>query len=169
MAMPVELRPEEPYREGEAELRARLARWPQLVNFFAYWRAKRGSRPFPQRRDIDPIELRQVLPNILLAELVPPEGRIRFRIVGSKLAEHYGQDFSGQFLDELDYGAALAAVRREYEETIRTGQPQFSEMEYWNYAGRHFRIRRLLLPLSEDQKFVNMIIGVCLLERWRPK
>jgi hypothetical protein len=64
---------------------------PILGEALAYWRNKRGSRSMPARRDVDPVEIWKLLPYVQLIEIMP-DGRSRYRLVGTLLAKAYGRD-----------------------------------------------------------------------------
>ncbi len=65
-----------------------------------YWNSKRGARPMPARGDIDPSEIKHLLPNILIVDLEGEPLRVRFRLLGTKVVAASGRDFTGGYLDE---------------------------------------------------------------------
>ena len=66
----------------------------------AWWHAKAGSRPLPDRADLDPAEISQLLPYVLISELIRPF-RVRYRLLGTEVVQIAGMDFAGCYLDEL--------------------------------------------------------------------
>ena len=59
---------------GDADASAALANeitHPRLKSLYAYWQASRRGYPFPSRRDIDPIEMKEWLGNLLLLACEP--------------------------------------------------------------------------------------------------
>jgi hypothetical protein len=56
---------------------------PPLRSLHAYWNRKRAGRLMPTRADIDPVELRQHLGNLVLIEPVPAEDDFRYRLIGT--------------------------------------------------------------------------------------
>lgn len=73
-----------------------------------YWTARRGDRRMPRKSDIDPSELKPLLPYILLGEFATQPLRLRYRLVGTEVVTVYGVDFTGRWLDELDFGDQVA-------------------------------------------------------------
>jgi hypothetical protein len=129
-----------------------------LAGALAYWRAKRGSRSMPSRRDIDPVEVRKLLPNLQLIERVV-SGRWRFRLIGTALVEAFGRDYTGQFPDEL-FDAARAKSIRETHDAVRDARrPMFLRSRYVTTKDVDIVANRLYLPLSDDDIEVNMILG----------
>ena len=70
---------------------------------FEYWSGKKGERPMPTRADIDPTDIRDVLSNVILVRLEYNPFRVLYRLVGTRSVENAGMDFSGKYLDELDF------------------------------------------------------------------
>lgn len=80
------------------------ARMRATRRLFAYWRANSAARQF-HRTDIDPAAIVEILPFLILGDIEPAPFRVRFRLVGTSVAEFSRLDFSGRYLDELNYGA----------------------------------------------------------------
>jgi hypothetical protein len=74
---------------------------PLLRQLHDYWQSKRAGRDIPDRRDIDPLEMKELLPNILISEPAFYPFRIRYRLVGTRVVRVSGIDFTGRYLDEL--------------------------------------------------------------------
>jgi hypothetical protein len=70
---------------------------------YEYWNGKRGDRSMPSRADIDPTDIRDVLSNVILTRLEYNPFRVLYRLVGTRSVENAGMDFSGKYLDELDF------------------------------------------------------------------
>ena len=71
-----------------------------IAEFDRYWNDKRRQGRLPGRADIDPSELRTLLPNIVLLDLEPEPFRVRIRLVGTKIVQFRG-DNTGKYLDQL--------------------------------------------------------------------
>lgn len=76
----------------------------RINRLFAYWAEKRGERTMPRRDDIDPAQLKPLLPDLIISELEPAPLRVRYRLVGTRVAEVSGLDYTGLYLDEIDFG-----------------------------------------------------------------
>lgn len=89
---------------------------PAIRQLLEYWLAQRGSRRFPARADLDPLQMRYALGNIVLFERLPEpaaaEPRYRFRLVGSDIATRAGYDATSKVLNDLppsDYRRLILA------------------------------------------------------------
>ncbi len=69
-----------------------------------YWRRIRGEREMPARADLDPVALKSWLPYLSTIELHPNPFRVRYRVVGTEVARFTGEDFTGKWLHETNWG-----------------------------------------------------------------
>jgi hypothetical protein len=130
---------------------------------FRYWLRKRGTRAMPSRADIDPTELDpQVLPHLILTEVVetPARRRFRFRLSGTGLKDAVGLDLTGKFIDELNPNKSYADyIEGLYNIGIATRWPVFSTSVAVGARIDVYRTtRRLMCPLSRDGARVDMFL-----------
>ncbi len=74
---------------------------PLVLRLHDYWHSLRGSREVPDRGDLDPADLKLLLPNILISEPSFNPFRVRYRLVGTRITRTTGFDFTGRYLDEV--------------------------------------------------------------------
>src|SRR3546814_21164581 len=68
---------------------------PRIRRAWDYWTAKRGDRPMPSRRDIDPAEIPDLLPYLVLTAVLPAPPFLRYRLVGTRQVAIRGHDPTG--------------------------------------------------------------------------
>ena len=96
---------------------------------YRYLVDKTGGERLPDRKDIDPAELKPFLTAINLLDAVREEGRIRirYRLVGSLQSYFFAGDrnVTGRFIDEFwsHDPPALEAILSEYFTAIETRAP----------------------------------------------
>lgn len=124
-----------------------------------YWCAKRKGRRMPARYDIDPLELRRLLPSIYLIDVVEPS-RYRYRLVGTMLVERLRSDATGRFADKSLFGEKTGLVVEMYDHVVSNGTPVinrgrsfWTEVDWLSYTSA-------VLPLSTDSETVTMMLGV---------
>lgn len=124
-----------------------------VAELYAYWRKQCGDRRMPRRADIDPADIKALLPNLFLTEFSANPFRVRYRLVGTEIVEHAHFDFTGRYLDELDFSAYDKVEWQELYLTVwQQGVPVFGQaLETFRDKLRppspyHFCI----LPLSAD-------------------
>lgn len=132
---------------------------PRLRRLYDYWRERwRGEAP-PARADIDPAELKPLLPNLALVDVEEEPRRFRFRLVGTDIVQRYGEEITGRRLDEVGLGCELAAIAEQYDETVREQAPTYCRHELPRPGGKRVKYERLLLPLSSDGRRIDMLLG----------
>jgi hypothetical protein len=134
-----------------------LRRLPQ------YRRSKRADGRLPARRDIAPIALAYVLPNLFIMDVhsaEEPPTRFRFRLFGTELARVHGRDLTGRtFHEALEAEPADGALRhamRLVAERIPlfvAGKMLYLKNKEW------LNFENCMLPLQDDVGEVNMILG----------
>ncbi|WP_341705558.1 PAS domain-containing protein [Ferrovibrio sp.] len=142
---------------------------PRIRRTWDYWNAKRGTRPMPARRDIDPAEIPDLLPYLVLTEVLPAAPFLRYRLVGTKQVAIRGHDptglpvrghYIGHHLgndeDEvmLNYRIVIEGRRFVYDYDATTG-PERDDSSFGNRPVREHGT--LLLPLSGDGETVDMV------------
>ncbi len=135
---------------------------PALGGLLGYWQSKRvDARPMPSRRDLDPVEMApEWLPLVTLVDIEAGTGRLRFRLIGTRVARDLGSDETGQYLDELASGSELGErLATLFSRVASRGQPQRLSGCLVNHRGRQMAFEALALPLSSEGTAVNMILG----------
>ena len=135
---------------------------PRLIQFYEYWLSKFDGNNLPSRQDIDPLDFPELMPSILIVDVVP-EGGVRrycFRLFGTEHVEFNQRDLTGKFVDEVFSAEDTRKVHDAYDSIIETRTPH-----HWRsnimLAGREFiHYERLMLPLASDGKTVDKMIGV---------
>lgn len=95
--MVVQKRPS-PFRNVETGPIVTSGRIRELAS---YWEAKRAGRAMPVKREIDPAEIKSLLPYLMIAELHRGDTlRIRYRLVGTEAARYAEEDYTNLWLDE---------------------------------------------------------------------
>lgn len=135
-----------------------------LRRLLAYWQRKKGDRPAPIRADIDPLEIKPLLPYVGLVDVERSPLRFRFRLTGTEITKGYGQELTGRYLDEIDLNNHQLDIMLDYARAAENGEAACSTLEYMRNDGRHLRYERLVLPLSSDGGKVDMLIGGCVFD-----
>jgi hypothetical protein len=135
---------------------------PRFQDLVAYWRKKRGERPLPRRRDIDPLELRQHLGSLNIIECLPGLADFRYRLIGTNIAAAYGRDSTGKTVRELyaaddpEYCDFLLGIYRE----VATRQVIARLKVNLRPVDKNYRLAdSLLLPLDGGDGTVSSILN----------
>jgi hypothetical protein len=76
------------------------ARSPMILALNRWW-LDHGKDDIPDRADLCPSALKSILPYLLISDVEHRPFRIRYRLVGTRVVEATGLDFTGRYLDEL--------------------------------------------------------------------
>jgi hypothetical protein len=134
-----------------------------------YWRGKRAARSMPRRANIDPTELPgRLWPRLMLLDVVREENRNRFRyrLVGGDVQAALGRNTTGEYLDE----ATPNSIYRNYvikipNDVVEEKRPLYT-VNVLTLPGQSvpMKIKRLTLPLSDNDRTVNMTLSAHIYE-----
>jgi hypothetical protein len=113
----------------------------------------------PARRDIDPIEMKSWLGNLMLVEFPPDPMQYRVRLDGVNLQQFYGKSREGRGVEVMTSEEERPIVLPQYIVVLERKQPAYYETEFVTSEGILTSQRKLLLPLSEDGERVNMVLA----------
>lgn len=119
----------------------------------AYWSAKRRGKRMPSRPAIDPVELADVLANIVVIEAIDDGRDYMHRIAGARAEELLGAEMHGARMSRLARSRAAFAAWRDGVNAARTFKaPHFARFDAEDGGGA---LRAVFLPLAraegEDQ------------------
>ena len=127
---------------------------------FAYWNRLRGSRSAPERGEVEPSDIREVLGDTFILEIAPQLRTISFRLAGTRLCAAYGKELKGfGFLgiwaeeNNFDVAKAVANVYRDMQPAVLTYTAETDQ-------GRGIEYEALLLPLAPAADGNSRILGI---------
>ncbi|WP_374654915.1 PAS domain-containing protein [Dongia sp.] len=130
-----------------------------LLRLETYWREKRADRAMPSRNDIDPAEIKELLPQIIMARIEYDPLRVKYSIVGTACARHAGFDYTGRYLDELDFASETDTDWMAiYAEIVARKQPVAGTCLF-RTADLEVPYRVAVFPLSSDGVRVDHTIA----------
>jgi hypothetical protein len=125
-----------------------------------WWLARRGPSGLPDRRDVNPIDLKEILPNIFIAEVEHAPFRIRYRLVGTKAVQITGFDITGRYLDELLSGQPDVPWMDYYRIAYDSREPLLGSVVVPAAAGGTFAYEFGLFPLAHGGTQVEQFIAL---------
>lgn len=94
-----------------------------------YLARKRGGRPMATRADFEPTEVREMLPYVVLVDIYDDPLRVYYRLVGTRIAEFYGE-FTGTWMHDRQISDAYRAIADKiYRRLIETKAPVYGITE----------------------------------------
>ena len=129
-----------------------------LRNLYDYWNARRGARFMPARSDLDPVDLKPILPVLILIDVVTDARRYVYRLVGTREVEMRGSDPTGKAVQDAYYAESPEETALYLDCVVRTREPVLYRGTYQPLSTRTLREEVLFLPLSKDGETVNMVM-----------
>jgi hypothetical protein len=126
---------------------------------FDYWLRSADGRPMPARSDLDPLKVPRLLPSIGLLDLRDGLAEASFRLAGTRLHDIYGQEITGKRADEVFSGDQARYWRRIHDRVVENGVPLHGVVRGPAEGREHIVLFWLRLPLSEDGRRVDRILG----------
>ena len=132
---------------------------PEIRDFYRLWLALRRGRLVPSRADLDPVAIKACLPHVFMIDVEGGGVRFRYRLCGTAVAAVYG-DFTGKYVDEFVPATFRdTAIERLRDAATKLHVHYLVQALTWQDRP-HIRYRRLLLPLSDDQRSANILLGI---------
>ena len=128
---------------------------------FEYWRSKRQGRLMPARADLDPAELKMMLPSMILVDVVyDATGKADFvyRLLGTHEVEVRGENPTGKRVAETFFGPSLENVLGCYMTVLENKRPYLDDDYYVRDGDYYADEANIFLPLSADGERINMIL-----------
>ncbi|MEQ8357582.1 MAG: PAS domain-containing protein [Kiloniellaceae bacterium] len=131
----------------------------KLQRLYHYWLTQCRSGSIPSRRDIDPLEIPDLLPNVFLLDVVGDAEDFVFRLAGSLVEDAFNMSLRGKSIADIQKAAGTPIPVAHHVEVAQGAGPRYRE-GMMQVAGReHWKTHRLLLPLSSDGRHVDVLLG----------
>lgn len=139
---------------------------PRLRSGYDYWNAKRGQRAMPGRADLDPAEIKPLLPHVVLMDVLHNSvfGPLdfRYRLIGTIVDAHSSGRFTGMLMSEIAHQRPPSRLWSNLEWVVTERQPKVSRVPY---AGPHrdfLSVVDIVMPLSREGAQVDILF--CLID-----
>jgi hypothetical protein len=129
-----------------------------LQRLYDYWHLKRGTRAMPARSDLDPADMKALLPHLILIDVVPDERRYVYRLVGTREVEMRGSDPTGKAVKDAYYAESAGETVAYLDRVVKTRAPVLYRGTYQPTSTRTQEEDVLFLPLSKTGVACDMIL-----------
>lgn len=131
---------------------------PTLRRLFDYWESRRGSRMAPARSDIDPVDFSFAIGWVNLLDVSQGADRFVMRVLAGRTEKMFdlGPDFrTPEDFDDPEFRTAAVGYI-DWSVTHRKPLRMFRDLRT---AKQRYRFEGLVLPLSDDNQSVNMVLA----------
>lgn len=132
---------------------------PRIHRLHEYWQHQCKDGKLPRRSDIAPEQIRDLLPNIMIVEVEHNPMRFRYRLVGTRVVEYNGVEFTGRYLGEIGWPEEQDLIDG-YAFVVSSRRPFFGLLDWGLVTGALGRCEFARLPLSEDGELVTQILAM---------
>ena len=150
------------------QLETALTLHPLFGPAFNYWQSlcKQG---LPNRRDIDPVDIPDLLANIMLLDVVDGGADFRYRLGGTAVEHNFGASIKGLSLcDIVQTFPSIRPVLDVKRHCVATASPYACDAAVFTHFGTEKQVYCFAMPLSEDGLNVTQIFAIGILERAGP-
>lgn len=133
---------------------------PMVRALFAWWTSNRGASGLPDRSTFDPAAFKALMPNLVISEVERDPFRIRYRLVGTRVAQFTGLDFTGRYLDELIASGSTSEWQDQYAAAYESRRPRFGSITEPTTSGGTFTFEFALFPVTRGGETVAQFIAV---------
>ena len=133
---------------------------PRLNAFHTYWQGLATADVLPAYRDFDVVRApRELLPHLILLDVLDGGRDFRYRVVGTAVVEAIGRDFTGETVNEYRHRHEPPAVAEGYRRVRDTGAPDLYRGTLESVGKEFIAYERLALPLAGDDGQVGFILA----------
>ena len=136
---------------------------PKIRRIYDYWLSIHPAADLPGRQHFDPLDVPLLLPNLCLIDAPTPSTDFTFRLMGTRLENFYGGDFTGKPFVSAYVKARQSRSFIDLCATQHDGLPRWRRGPAAFVQNReHVTIERVFLPLAGDGVTVDLILGLLL-------
>jgi hypothetical protein len=131
-----------------------------MIRTLHRWWLDKSAGDIPDRADLDPADLKPLLPNLFIVDVEHDPFRIRYRLVGTRAAEATGYDITGHYLDNLLAADAGEPWMDHYHAAYRNRAPIFGAVGAATRTGGRFEYEFGLFPLRNGGTAVGQFVSI---------
>jgi len=128
-----------------------------MLAMLAYWRKIGAGRRFPSRRDLDPLDIPELLPYLTLVDVHPEPPCFVYRLVGTVASELLRRDLTGYPVGSGVKAEELEAVLLRYQTVRDQGLLLYQRTRMQEEVNEHTLVDRLMMPLGEGDRVSKIL------------
>jgi hypothetical protein len=132
---------------------------PSTRELFDYWNRRRGSRPAPERGEIEPGAIRRVLADTFILGIDPVIGH-PFRIAGTRVCAVFGRELKGVAFTDLWRETSRASLNEVLAAVTTESVGVVAGVSAHSREGALLRLELLTLPLAKQNGANGRVLGV---------
>jgi hypothetical protein len=136
---------------------------PRFRRLADYLASRTAPGQLPGRQHIDPVEIPDLLPYLLLADVVTEPGsetQYRVRLAGTGVNALRQINGTGKLVRDIMADGDQIEILRDFDEVLATRNPQYRERLVMLPSGEQVAYARVAFPLARDGERIDMMILV---------
>jgi hypothetical protein len=124
-----------------------------------YWNSRAGGQA-PQRNDIDPADIKPLLPFLYIVAYERDPFRVRYILTGTETDRWNGFNMTGRYVDEFlgnDIHGANRLLLDAYAKAFETAAPVFCTYSWPTRAGYTLEVRVGMFPLRVGERIAQCL------------
>jgi len=132
----------------------------QSKKLYNYWNNLRGNRVAPERREIEPSDIRDILTDTFILEIDHVYRSISFRLAGTRLCTAHGKELKGYGFLGLWAEESNMAIFNAVQGVYKNSKPCALSYVAETQGGRSTNYEMLLLPIQNGTSNSLRILGI---------
>lgn len=125
------------------------------------WLEIHPKSSLPSRQHFDPINIPRLLKNVILTEVERDPYRFKVRVLGTIIADAFGKDFTGKYMDEVFDGHAASLSHSLRVQVVETGLPCLRPAGPGTFQGLDIApLEGVHLPLAADGRTIDFVLSM---------
>ena len=124
-----------------------------------YHATRAGPDGIANRADVNPMDVRQFLPGVFIAEEIDNGADIRFRLVGTEIEERTGIGFSGQRLTDVFSSDVVDHLLVLYRRVLENAERVTVQGKFIGAGVEHIMFESVMAPMRGRDGKTMMVIG----------
>ena len=130
-----------------------MTEYPQKIDRLRKYWENLAAGQTPERHQVDPAAITDLLPYLLLVEFETNPFRVRYRLTGTIVDQMTGMNISGRYLDEFAvgiYAESVNQLQQDYTVCQATGGSVINTYHWPAGEGYFLHVSYGLFPLTVD-------------------
>jgi hypothetical protein len=124
---------------------------------YAYWRGRCSAR-LPARAMIDPTDIPNLLPHVVIHGVRREPLDFVYRLIGTEVRRHMAEDRTGQWMSAIPGQQPPSQIWNNLARIAASGRPVLNQTPYVGPHSDFVRMESVQLPLAADGVTVDMIL-----------
>ncbi|NKB57400.1 MAG: PAS domain-containing protein [Alphaproteobacteria bacterium] len=132
----------------------------EVQEIVRYWQSIHRNGELPDRRQIDPCDIPDLLPGIALVDIERSPFRFKFRLLGERMNLYHGRNFTGRWLDEVFPHFDKTETPKDFIFVTEQGNPSYRlGRPLMTFEKSFIEMERVFLPFRNGRASVDLVMA----------